>query len=122
MQNPNGLIISGASDASGNTTSSAISTSQWVASTFMAYFSENTAAGTLQLQFSNDPPSGIPNNDFTPTNWMNVPGSQATATVSSGGSVVVYPPAYFVCRWLRVVFTRSGGAGTFSVAYNALFP
>lgn len=120
MQNPNKIYISAQADTA-SFTGPALRTQQWVYSTFMAYFSEATAAGTIQLQFSNDPSGNQSPANFVPVNWMNVPGTQATATVTAGASVVVYPPAGFVCQWMRVVFTRTGGAGTFSVAFDALF-
>jgi hypothetical protein len=122
MQNPVGLLVNAQSDA-GSFNSSAIWARQWVTASFMAYFSEATASGTIQLQFSNDNPKGnaLPSSDFTPVNWMSVPGSTATATITAGASGVVYPPVNFVAQWYRIVFTRTGGAGTFSVSYNALF-
>lgn len=120
MQNPNNYLFKNQDDTA-DYTSPQIRSNQWVTASFMCFFSENTAAGTIQLEFSNDPLFGVPPNDFTPTNWMNVPGTQATASVSSGGSVVVYPPTNFVAQWYRIVFTQSGGSGTFSCIYNALF-
>lgn len=119
MQNPVGLLVSNHSDT-GSFTSPAINARQWVTATFMAYFSEATAAGTITLQFSNDNPAPTGISNFTPTNWLSLTGT-GTATASAGGSVVVYPPVNFVAQWYRIVFTRTGGAGTFSVAYNALF-
>lgn len=120
MRNTNGILINAVSDA-GSATSDKLDSNQWVAASFMAYFSENTAAGTIKIQFSNDPPAGQAAQNFTPTNWFDVPGSTATATVTAGASVAVYLPVNFVARWLRIVFTRTGGAGTLSVTYNALF-
>lgn len=119
MKNTNGLVVNAHSDA-GSFTSDKLDSNQWYTSSFMAYFSENTAAGTIQLQFSNDPPMGQPAANFTPVNWANVPGSTATATIVAGASGVVYTPSGFCARWLRVAFTRTGGAGTFSVSYNAI--
>lgn len=117
MQNPNGLIVNAASNATAN--SNAIGASQWVTASFMAFFTDGTAAGTLQLQYSNDNPTGNP--QFVPTNWANVPGATATAAVSAGANSTVYVPVNFVARWYRISWTRSAGAGTFSVAYDALF-
>jgi len=113
-------IPAGTSDASGNTTGLKISPAQWFGVSFMAYFSENTAAGTIQIQFSNDNPAGQTEQNFVPTNWANVPGATATATVAAGASVVVYPPQGFFGRWYRITFTRTGGAGTFAVTYCAV--
>src|ERR1700735_3115744 len=113
-------VPSGTVDTS-SFTGSKLSSGQWVSASFMAYFSENTAAGTIQLQYSNDNPMGQPDQDFTPTNWANVPGSTATATVTAGATNTVYVPSGFVARWYRILFTRTGGAGTFAVTFDALF-
>lgn len=97
-----------------------ISPAQWFGVSFLATFSENTAAGTIQIQFSNDNPNGQTEQNFIPTNWANVPGSTATATVTAGASVAVYPPQGFYGRWYRIVFTRTGGSDTFFVTFCAV--
>lgn len=121
MQNPNGYAIKAAT-ISGETpiVSPALSSKQWVYVTFQSTFSVDTAAGTLQLQFSNDVPVGNAA-QFTPTNWTDVPGDTATATVSGGGSEVVWVPDGFVAQYYQVVFTPSAGTGTTTCTYNALF-
>jgi hypothetical protein len=101
-------------------TSPKISPAQWIQLSFLSYFSENTAAGTIQIQFSNDPLAGQSEENFVPLNWANVPGSIATATVVAGASVAVYLPENFCGRWYRIVFTRTGGVGTFGVNYCAV--
>lgn len=101
-------------------TGTKISPAQWVYASFMAYFSENTAAGTLQIQYSNDAPAGRSEENFVPTNWANVPGSTATATISDGASNSVYVPNGFCGRWYRIVFTPTGGVGTFAVTFCAV--
>jgi hypothetical protein len=120
MKNTNQFLVNAAADTS-SYTSQAVWSWQWLTASFMAYFSEATAAGTIQLQYSNDMPTGVtnPNVQFTPTNWANVPGSTATATIVAGATGTVYPPVNFVAQWYRIVFTRTGGAGTFSVTYDA---
>lgn len=120
MQNPNGILIN-AVDDSADITSGKLSTGQWVTASFMGYFSDTDAAGTLKIQYSNDPSRGVPDATFTPTNWADVPGTVATATVTSGGTVTVYLPVNFVGRWLRIFFDQSGGSGTCTVTYNGLF-
>lgn len=112
-------IPAGTSDAT-SVTGTKISPAAWIYVSFMAYFSEATAAGTLQIQFSNDNPAGNTEENFVPTNWTNVPGSTATATVTAGGSQSLYLPVNFIGRWYRVTFARTGGAGTFAVTYCAL--
>jgi hypothetical protein len=113
-------IPAGTSDASGNTTGLKVSAAQWAYVSFHAYFSEATAAGTIQIQFSNDNPSNTTEENFVPTNWVNVPGATATAMVTAGASVAVYPPNGFVGRWYRITFTRTGGAGTFAITFCGL--
>lgn len=121
MRNVPGFAIpTGTSDAA-SFTGAKLSSSQWVYVSFMAYFSEATAAGTIQVQYSNDNPLGVIDQDFIPTNWANVPGSTATATIVAGATGTAYVPNGFVARWYRVIFTRTGGAGTFAVTFNALF-
>lgn len=120
MQNPNNYIYQNEDDTD-DIISDAINARQWVYASFQANFSESSAAGTIQLQFSNDPPLGVPVKNFTPTNWTNVPGTQALATVAAGASVCVYSLPGFVAQWYRIVFTQSGGAGTSNCTYNALF-
>jgi len=116
MKTVNTAIISDATNAS--TESVAIDTLQVYAASFMAVFTDNSAAGTLKLQFSNDVsksqnlPSG-----WTPTNWLDVP--SATVTVSSGATSSIPMPLSFSYRWLKLVWTRTGGAGTFTVNMNS---
>lgn len=102
-----------ASDAMSQT-SAQIDTNQLISASFMAYFGDATAAGTLTLQASNDPiQSGLPVEPLA-TNWVNIP--NATATVTAGGSVIIplYQSAY---RWIRIVYT-SGTPGTSTITVN----
>lgn len=108
--------ILSASDAS-NQTSSVVDSNQLFSASFLASFgSDVTGAGTIQIQGSNDPTNvGNLAIDAVITNWVNVPGATATATVTAGAAVYVYVPQGFMSRWLRVVFTRSAGAGTITI-------
>ena len=115
----NFAIPAGTSDTA-SVTGTKISPAAWVYVSFMAYFDEATAAGTIQIQFSNDNPGGNSEENFVPTHWANVPGAEATATIVAGATGTVYLPQNFVGRWYRIVFTRTGGAGTFAVTYCAL--
>lgn len=108
-----------------STASSFVSVKQlsgrWTSSSWVVSFNgDATAAGTVQLQMSNDPCLTGNTNSFLPVNWVNVPGTQATATVVAGAAVVVYPPVSFTSQWLRIQFTRTGGATTCSIAYDGL--
>lgn len=101
-------ILSG--DDSGSVTGGKIDANQLVSASFLGYFGDNTAAGTLKIQFSNDPTvSGNLAADFTPVNWADIP--NASAAVSSGASVAILI-ANMSFRWIRAVYTRSGGGST----------
>jgi hypothetical protein len=109
--------VMNASDAV-NQASILIDGNQIINASFQASFgSDATAAGTIQIQASNDPNSNdnLVTSNITVTNWTNVPGSLATATVTAGGSVYVYLPVNFNARWYQVLWTHSAGAGTVNV-------
>lgn len=106
MKNVNATVISNTSAASRN--SSQIDASQLYQASFQTIFAQSDVTGTVKIQMSNDlMPSGMANTAFTVTNWSDIP--NATATITAG---VVAPIILSVvsARWLRVVFTRSGGS------------
>ena len=117
-RNTNCLVLS--APTSGNATGSSIDSNQIYAASFQASFGGDvTAAGDVKIQASNDV-CGYGNlaADFVPTNWTDIP--NASATVVAGASVLITVPlAPFSYRWLRVVFTRTGGAGTITVNMSA---
>lgn len=78
-----------------------------------------TAAGTMKVQGSNDLPSNNNRQDFTPTNWSDVPSATATVTAGVAPLIVLSNVA---CQWVRVVFTRSAGVAgeTISVKINGV--
>lgn len=117
MRNFNGNILSG--DDSGSVTGGKIDTNQTVSASWLGYFGDATAAGTLKIQFSNDPCAfGNLAVDFTPTNWADIP--NASVSVSSGASVAIVI-ANMCFRWIRAVYTRSGGGSTtVNVLMNSL--
>jgi hypothetical protein len=117
MRNVNCIVLSAPDTASQNGIQ--IDSNQLVAASFQAVFGDTDAAGDIKIQMSND----ICNDRyqasaFTVTNWTDVP--SATASVTSGASVVISIPQ--MCyRWIRVVFTSSNaGATTIVVNMNAL--
>lgn len=65
---------------------------------------DTTVAGTLELQFSNDPAGQ------TPANWSNA----ATATVTAGSSSAFIPATLVCANFLRVAFNVTT-AGTSKV-------
>lgn len=71
------------------------------------------AAGTLQLQASNDDPKA---SNAVPTNWSNISG--AAVTVSGAGAMLI-PKTDLCYQWVRLVYTNTG-TGTISVVFKAL--
>ena len=98
------INVLSASDATSQT-SDKIDCNQILEASFHIYFGDSTAAGTIQIQASND----INNNNYEPanftvTNWVNIP--NASATVTAGGAQLI--TIDYVCyRWMRVVYTSS---------------
>lgn len=77
-----------------------------------------TIAGTVKIQVSNQ--ICQPQTDrfnFVPTEWSDIP--NATTTIAAGvGPAIVIPN--MCMSYIRVVFTRTGGAGTIDVVMNYL--
>lgn len=117
MRNTDILLVNAATNATSN--SAKVDANQLVAVSFVATFSDGATTGTIQIQCSNDVPPAGNQAPFTPTTWVNVPGTTATAAVASGAAVVVYVPPNFVAKWYRISWTRTAGAGTYSVLMNA---
>lgn len=108
MRNVNTTVLSAIDTASAN--GSQIDANQLINPSFQIVFGDATAAGTFKIQASND----ICNDryqpaTFTVTNWTDVP--SATATIASGASAIITIQNQQF-RWLRAVFTRSGGGST----------
>lgn len=98
------------SAATNTTSASAAITARFITSvTAVATFSDNTTTGTIKFQASNDDAK-----NGTPTTWVDVPGSAATASVTSGATTTL-GPVDVAFQWLRVSWTRTGGAGTLTV-------
>jgi hypothetical protein len=91
--------------ASANTNSIA----QWATSIIRASFQfvvVGTVNGSFQLQVSNDKASGVPPNQFQPSNWSNVGSSVA---LTSAGPYLI-PETEMSYEYLRVVYTDASGA------------
>lgn len=92
-----------------------IDSNQLIAVSFHVVFGDATAAGTVKIQASNDICTyGNVAQEFTVTNWTDIPTDQypgASAVIASGASAFL-SMADFSFRWLRVVYTRSGGGST----------
>lgn len=110
-------IIDAHAIASNN--SAPIVADQMYAASFIASFSVADGAGACKIQASNYP---VPSGNFAlitipDASWVDVP--LATATIASGATTLIPMPTQFSYRWLRVVWTRTGGTGTITVAMNA---
>lgn len=114
MRIVNESIISAVTNASFN--GAAIPARDIYAGSFMAIFSDAAAAGTMKVQYSNDPAAGklIPN--AVPVNWVDVP--SASVVVAAGATSSIPMPQMFAFQWLRLVWTRTAGAGTITVNCN----
>lgn len=109
MKYLNCQVLSGVD--SGNITGSAIDCNQIFQASFQFISANSNTAGTVKIQASNDIPThgtGAPIQNFVPTHWIDVP--SATATIASGSQGLI-SMSQFSFRWLRVVFTQSGGDG-----------
>lgn len=112
MKNVSATVLHAVDTAS--QTSAQIDSSQTYGASFQAIFGDTSAAGTLKIQMSNDLNPNGPESGFTVTNWSDIP--LATSTVASGAC----PPiilSFISARYLRVVYTRSGG-GTTTMTVN----
>jgi len=116
MRNLNEKLVNAAANVTGNSTH--VDTSQIYAMSVMGVFSDVATTGTLKIQASNDftEAGNLPAN-FTPTNWIDIP--SATVAVTAGGVVLVPMPLNISYRWIRAVWTRTAGAGTYTVLLNS---
>lgn len=117
MKNVNASVLSNITDASSN--GAAIDSSQIYQVSFQTIIAQTDVTGTMKVQMSNDiNRNGMLKTNFVPTHWSDIP--NATATITAG----VAPPitlSVVTARYLRIVFTRSGGAtGAIEVTMFAL--
>lgn len=103
MRRVNNTVLSHRSDQSAN--GDQIDANQLVSASFQATFGNGDEAGTFKIQASNDLFTSD-NPSFVVTNWTDIP--SATASISSGASslITINQLSY---RWIRAVYTRSGG-------------
>jgi hypothetical protein len=115
MRQLNKVLMSAVAN-DGNKESVALDTSQIYAISVVTTFTDAASAGTLKIQGSNDVPADqVAPPSFVPTNWADIP--SATASVTAGGTQPM--EKFSLCyRWIRVTWTRSAGAGTFTARIN----
>lgn len=116
MRNSQVVILSGVN--SGSITGIAYDVNQIISASFQVVNGDATAAGTVKLQASNDVCSSGNRQNFTPTNWSDIP--SATSTVASGvGPMIIIATMNF--SFIRAIYTRtSGGSTTLQLQMNAL--
>lgn len=101
----------------GNKESACIDVSQVYAISLIGTFTDSASTGTLKFQVSNDiPVDTVAPPAFVPTNWADAAAGSIAAT--AGGSITVNVDKMNY-RWARVTWTRTAGAGTFSVRTNS---
>ena len=99
-----------------------LDSNQWVSASFQ-FFSGGTAdSGTFKLQASNDvTPIGYSANpaNFQPTNWVDIPNQTANIAAGASALLTISNSTY---RWIRAVYTRSGGSEAVTVQFFAIYP
>ncbi len=102
------IILNAADDVS--RTGGAVFTGQKVNMSFQSYCTVLDGSGTVKIQASNDNSSnkGSLSNQFTPTNWVDVPNATGTVTSGSATLITLSNVSY---NYVRAVYTSSG-AGT----------
>lgn len=116
MRYLNDKMFDAAANASAN--SSPIDASAMVGFSVQASFTDAAAAGTLKVQFSNDHyGSGNLPFDFTPTNWSDITGASVVVAAGAVSAILFTNVSY---QWLRLVWTRTAGAGTFTATLKSI--
>jgi hypothetical protein len=119
MRNLSAIVVNAQTNVT--TSFSKIDANQLISASFIATFTDAAAAGTLKLQASNDfdNAGNVAAAAFTPsaTSWVDVP--SASVVVAAGATSLIPMPLQISYRWLRLVWTRTAGAGTLSVNINA---
>lgn len=109
--------------ADGTTTNGdTLDSNQWVSASFHFYTAATGNSGTFKLQASNDPtPVGyqVGPSNFQPTNWVDIPNQTASITSGSAALLTIANSSY---RWVRAVYTRSGGSDAIAVQVFAIYP
>lgn len=118
MQSAN-LIVFNATSSAVTVSSSAVDASQMIKLSVQVAFTDAASAGTLKIQSSNDHnrySSNLPGT-FTPTNWSDISGA---SVVVAGGATSVIAPIDACYQWIRLVWTRTGGAGTMTATVKSI--
>jgi hypothetical protein len=116
MRNVPVQLLSGVDTA--NLIGTAVFVGQSIAGSVISTFGDATAAGTVTLQGSNEPPEGDPN-QYTPSSGSFAVITGASSTIASGiGPAIVLQTMNF--QYVRAVFAHSGG-GSSTILVSATF-
>lgn len=112
---PNTQVQMKALDASADKVGATIDANQVLTISAQAIVT-GTSTGTLNIQASNDPPSGLANVEGVPTvvNWTNI-ATIGTIAIAGAGTYLI-PKFDVAYRWIRCSFVHNNGAaGTITV-------
>ena len=110
-------IASGANTI-GTIAGAAICADQLISASFQAVSGDTTAVGTMQIQISNDyPTGGQARAAFTPTNWSNL--APATISIAAGAAPAALLVPVMSFGYIRAVVTITT-SGTTSISINML--
>lgn len=118
MRQSNVALLSNQS-MTGTVTSDGINLISIYAYSIQAYWSGGSGltAGTFKLQASNDPgDNGSGQGVSQPTHWTDVASSSQAISGASGS--ILYDVTECGYRWVRLVYTPSGGSGTLTANIN----
>jgi hypothetical protein len=108
---PARYVAMNAVDASKNETQAVPMPADHVLSASIHAVVTGTAAGTLKVQVSNDPPGNAV------TNWVDLSG----ASVSTSGAGNYLIPKFDVSyEWIQLVYTKSSGTGTLTATIKTI--
>lgn len=99
-----------AASAAQNNNGTVIDAQQLAYATAQATVSGGTSiVAAIKIQGSNDIPSaGLPDANFTPTNWADIANS---STAISGNVSITTPVATLAFRWVRAAYVFTSGTG-----------
>ncbi len=80
-----------------------------VRASFQITVGSGSAVGTLQLQASNDQSSGLPANQFLPTNWNNVGTASVSCSTTATSRSFLIVSTECSYEYLRCAWTDSSG-------------
>jgi len=120
MQKVNKLVLS--SSDGGTKNGDTLDSQLWVSASFHLITGGSGDSGTFKLQASNDvSAAGYSPGATLPTiaNWVDLPNQSASITSGGAAILTITACAY---RWVRAVYTKSGGTDAVTVNVMAIYP